>query len=341
MLEIKLYQVNTDRDEQRVAFEPLSRLARYQGTAVPKSELYDRVFTGKVDTNYLDGVFHIFNVDYPIGYTGRSMSVSDVLEVVSSDNKDVKPGFYFCDSIGFKEVPFEPEKTTVFRRPDLMTVLYLAPGEKARVLEISPSLRSMQRLVRGQIEPVSSPFAEKVCIVCNEEGKINGMERNRAIYVDTLGSDRPQDDPLNIVWRFKNMGITLEQVSEELNYRDRNGIESGREGWDDDLIDYSTGELERVEGLWEVLREDQREMVEVIFGPCFICATKQEDFTSLSESQVKRYMKMFELPEQFNIVNGKLIAIPYDPDKKIDSIISNAQQKTQDVKSDKTPEQER
>lgn len=110
MMEIKLYQVNMDRDEQRVAFDSLERLKKFQGTDVPKSEIYDRVFAGEVDTNYLEGVYTIFNTNHPAGYTGRSMSVSDVLEVVSSDDKDIKPGFYFCDSFGFKEVPFEPEK---------------------------------------------------------------------------------------------------------------------------------------------------------------------------------------------------------------------------------------
>ena len=46
--------------------------------------------------------------------------------------------------------------------------------------EIDNSLGSMQRTVGGLIEAVY-PFEEQVCIVCNEEGKINGLPLNRAL----------------------------------------------------------------------------------------------------------------------------------------------------------------
>ena len=54
-----------------------------------------------------------------------------------------------------------------------------------------------------------------------------------------------------IIPDLKNAGVTLEQLSEELDYRDRNGITEAREGWDDDLYLYSTEELEDAEELWD------------------------------------------------------------------------------------------
>ena len=54
-----------------------------------------------------------------------------------------------------------------------------------------------------------------------------------------------------IIPDLKNAGVTLEQLSEELYYRDRNGITEAREGWDDDLYLYSTEELEDAEELWD------------------------------------------------------------------------------------------
>ena len=36
-----------------------------------------------------------------------------------------------------------------------------------------------------------------------------------------------------IIPDLKNAGVTLEQLSEELDYRDRNGITEAREGWDE------------------------------------------------------------------------------------------------------------
>ena len=55
-----------------------------------------------------------------------------------------------------------------------------------------------------------------------------------------------------IIPELKEIGVTLEQLSEELNYRDRAGIIEAREGWDDDLYFYSTEELEYAEELWDI-----------------------------------------------------------------------------------------
>ena len=45
----------------------------------------------------------MFNVDHPEGYTGRSLSVSDVVEFVGEGV------CYFCDILGFKIVRFAHE----------------------------------------------------------------------------------------------------------------------------------------------------------------------------------------------------------------------------------------
>ena len=53
-------------------------------------------------------------------------------------------------------------------------VVMLEPGKLARTAEIDASLAGMQKTAGGLIEPFY-PFEEQVCIVCNEESKINGM----------------------------------------------------------------------------------------------------------------------------------------------------------------------
>lgn len=60
-------------------------------------------------------------------------------------------------------------------------VVLLEPFKLARAVEIDASLKGMQKIVGGCIEAFY-PFEERVCIVCNDEGKINGMPLNRAVY---------------------------------------------------------------------------------------------------------------------------------------------------------------
>ena len=62
-------------------------------------------------------------------------------------------------------------------------VVLLEPFKIARAVEINASLEDMQNIVGGLIEPFY-PFAEEVCIVCNEESKINGMRPNRSVKND-------------------------------------------------------------------------------------------------------------------------------------------------------------
>ena len=64
-----------------------------------------------------------------------------------------------------------------------LTVLVVAPGEKPKVETIDCGLESLQQQVGGYIEAVY-PFEEPVGLVCNEEGKINGMQLNRALRND-------------------------------------------------------------------------------------------------------------------------------------------------------------
>ena len=61
-----------------------------------------------------------------------------------------------------------------------MKVLMIEPGKAPYEAELDGSLESMQKAVGGGIEGYY-PYAEPVAIVCNDEGKINGLPLNRAI----------------------------------------------------------------------------------------------------------------------------------------------------------------
>lgn len=72
----------------------------------------------------------------------------------------------------------EPEKS------DTLTVLMVEPGKEAYVTEIKSDISSLQAQVGGLIESVYA-FHDPVVLVCNDEGKINGMDLNRALYDET------------------------------------------------------------------------------------------------------------------------------------------------------------
>ena len=61
-----------------------------------------------------------------------------------------------------------------------MRVILCKPDERAKVIEMEDSLESMQNMVGGLIEEYM-PWDDEVAIVCNEEGKMNGLPLNRGI----------------------------------------------------------------------------------------------------------------------------------------------------------------
>ena len=61
-----------------------------------------------------------------------------------------------------------------------MQVLFVEPGNAPEIREISGDLVSMQELVGGMIQAVY-PFDEPVALICNDEGKLLGMQMNRML----------------------------------------------------------------------------------------------------------------------------------------------------------------
>lgn len=63
---------------------------------------------------------------------------------------------------------------------ETMKVLVVEPEKEPYVKEISSGLSSLQKEVGGFIEAVY-PFEDPVAIICNEEGKLEGLPLNRAL----------------------------------------------------------------------------------------------------------------------------------------------------------------
>lgn len=66
---------------------------------------------------------------------------------------------------------------------DEITVLKVEPGKPPELVSMANTLQAMQEMVGGFIEIVP---LDDACLVCNDEGKINGMEGNRRLGGDII-----------------------------------------------------------------------------------------------------------------------------------------------------------
>ena len=107
-MKIKIYQIDPERDAKRLRFQNLEATRQVLHAHEPEASVYDKVFAGTVKCRNLEDVFVLFNSSRPEGFRGHSLSVSDIVEV--EDAASITPGCYFCDSVGFKEVPFHSEQ---------------------------------------------------------------------------------------------------------------------------------------------------------------------------------------------------------------------------------------
>ena len=74
---------------------------------------------------------------------------------------------------------------TPFDESQKMTVVFVKPGCEAEICELpNGELETLQKTVGGYIEAFYFDPNGEVAIICNDEGKINGMKPNRAMYDD-------------------------------------------------------------------------------------------------------------------------------------------------------------
>lgn len=349
-MKIKIYQVNMERDEKRIAFMGLDVFPKFQGSNEVKSSLYDSVYIGEVDCKNLEEVYQKFNLDHPAGYKARSLSVSDVVEVIESDS--MKSGFYFCDSFGFKEVSFDPSKAQISDRfcdaekVKTISVLLVQPNKYPKMIEIENELEAMQRIVGGDIEEYM-PFEDEIAIVCNEEGKVNGLPLNRAIYVEP---HEVEVDYKTMKERFRDAekrGYHLNGVIvfSEDSFPEKRSIEarsyavtSANRAFMPDQCGFSIYAL-TLDGRkvfvpldqkmaderggrkgWKIERcyITEKEMIDIVAGDFFIAyaPVSSDKFQSLPDDLAKKYSVKFHFPERFFETADGIKAVPFNPISK-------------------------
>ena len=91
--------------------------------------------------------------------------------------------------------------------PEKISVILVEPGKYPKLIEIEDTLEAMQSLVEGDIEEYM-PFEDEVAIICNEEGKMNGMPLNRAVY----------SEPENVEMSYPQLKAHFRQAEKERNH---------------------------------------------------------------------------------------------------------------------------
>ncbi len=101
-MKVRIYQMRLCEDTIPFVYEDLPVLLNRCCNRIP-AELYRKEYGGEVDAKTLEDIFYIFNEQHPADYAARSLSISDVVEVI----EDNQSSFYYCRVLGFQRIDFD------------------------------------------------------------------------------------------------------------------------------------------------------------------------------------------------------------------------------------------
>jgi len=102
-MKIKIYQINHEKDNKRVAFEDYKDTIKYAEKIAPS--IYKTVFDGEVDCDNLEEVYSLFNIKAPVTHQGHALSVSDIIQVQGGCRELVgKIDFLYGDGVNAAKI---------------------------------------------------------------------------------------------------------------------------------------------------------------------------------------------------------------------------------------------
>lgn len=227
-----------------------------------------------------------------------------------------------------------------------ISVVLVEPNKYPKVVEIEDTLEAMQKIVGGCIEQYM-PFDDEVAIICNDEGKLNGLPLNRAIY----------SEPENVEMSYPQLKARLRQAEKDRSHTvgyivftadsfDKPYTEEQRtyvvssdnkafiegmggysiyasslDGSDKNvrLEAYMADEHGGKDG-WKIEKcyvkdDSNREMLDIIAGKFFIAYAPigSEKFLSMPNELAQKYKEKFKYPERFSVTDDGIKVEPYTP----------------------------
>ena len=168
-----IYQVRGGPETRDFRFEPYYRLLATGRTVDPAN--YDLVYTAPLrDTDTLESIYRQFNTDHPADFTGRSLSVSDVVVLRHGDRQEA----HYCDDVGFQEVP-----EFFAQQEQRLTPNTLLTGERVQTPRGSFRITDM---TREQMEAAGYGFHHQ-----SEDGKYFIMGNGTNAYAIAVQRENP------------------------------------------------------------------------------------------------------------------------------------------------------
>lgn len=78
-MRVKIYQINPDRDTNRIKFFGMDALPKLQGSKDVDASRYDEVFNAELEEDNPEAIYSQFNAEGHPLHRGHSLSVSDVV----------------------------------------------------------------------------------------------------------------------------------------------------------------------------------------------------------------------------------------------------------------------
>lgn len=153
MIRYTIHQINSLRDTKRYIFTDSKFLLKDEKLSFPPpKELYDEIYSDTQESFDPDEVFTRFNIAHPKGYTGRSLTTSDVLQYHLNEYDSL---WLFCDSFGYYAIDFRPEykitkepeyKPGTKSESETVTLFYESKG-KTQTTTVDVSLLNSKRKI--------------------------------------------------------------------------------------------------------------------------------------------------------------------------------------------------
>lgn len=176
----KIYQLPSGEQYHGIRFESKETLEK-EGVQL-NHEDYELVYEGEIEdfkgNATLEALFTQFNANHPADFTGHSLSVSDVI-VISADGKE---SAYYCDSIGFVEMPeFFKEKELVQEKSAVQDITFLGNRNGFDAVNAVTNNDSFGTTVAD---------GDRLSIVINADADVNDVRRlvetaqNNGVYLN-------------------------------------------------------------------------------------------------------------------------------------------------------------